>query len=216
MLEVGLVKKLESDQERFWLLARVYWNCPDRELLAELGQKLALFDSSDPEAREGISLVRESLKRDAVVDDLKVDYTHVLLGTTPADPFPYESVYTSKDRLLMQEARDQVVAAYREAGFVIPLEGSEPEDHLAIELAFVAYLCRRAIESISGGPEGSTERYTKEIETFWEKHLRNWVPSFCRDVERRAQTGFYKGIAKITAAHLGVSVVTKSRPVRRV
>ena len=48
--------------------------------------------------------------------DLAVDFLHTFIGVTQDREqvaFPYESVYTSPEHLLMQDARDEVLAAYR-------------------------------------------------------------------------------------------------------
>ena len=50
--------------------------------------------------------------------DLAVDFLHTFIGVTQDREqvaFPYESVYTSPEHLLMQDARDEVLAAYRAA-----------------------------------------------------------------------------------------------------
>ena len=33
-----------------------------------------------------------------------------------------------------------------------------------------------------------------------------WAPEFCKDVQQAAKTGFYKGIAQITAEHLSMEL----------
>ena len=65
--------------------------------------------------------------------DLAVDFLHTFIGVTQDREqvgFPYESVYTSPEHLLMQDARDEVLAAYRAAKVVLVDEACEPEDHL--------------------------------------------------------------------------------------
>jgi TorA maturation chaperone TorD len=47
-------------------------------------------------------------------------------------------------------------------------------------------------------PATSLEYLTKQKD-FLEKHLLAWVPSFCKDLEQAAESGFYKGIAQLTA-----------------
>ena len=72
--------------------------------------------------------------------DLAVDFLHTFIGVTQDREqvaFPYESVYTSPEHLLMQDARDEVLAAYRAAKVVLVDEACEPEDHLAFELEFM-------------------------------------------------------------------------------
>ena len=52
--------------------------------------------------------------------DLAVDYVRTFIGhgvDAFSAAYPFESVYTSEKRLLMQEARDEVLAIYRSAAW---------------------------------------------------------------------------------------------------
>ena len=120
--------------------------------------------------------------------DLAVDFLHTFIGVTQDREqvaFPYESVYTSPEHLLMQDARDEVLAAYRAAKVVLVDEACEPEDHLAFELEFMQLL------------GGSCANLLEARRAFLEEHLLNWVPDFADDVQRVARTGFYRALADI-------------------
>ena len=54
---------------------------------------------------------------------------------------------------MMQEAYAEVLHVYRNAGFAKNPGFKEPEDHLAVELAFMALLCGRAAEALRAGDE---------------------------------------------------------------
>jgi TorA maturation chaperone TorD len=47
--------------------------------------------------------------------------------------YPYESVYTSEKRLMMQDARDEVLAIYRSCHLDKAASWKENEDHIAVE-----------------------------------------------------------------------------------
>lgn len=85
--------------------------------------------------------------------ELAADHASALLGMS-ADPVsPYESVHTSDKHLMMQEARDQVVAAYRAQGFAVSGEQRTPEDHISLELSFMAELCEQLARELEANPE---------------------------------------------------------------
>ena len=70
---------------------------------------------------EGYRLLATYLSNtwDNSVTDLAIDYVRVFIGhgiDAFSAAYPFESVYTSEKRLLMQEARDEVLAIYRSAG----------------------------------------------------------------------------------------------------
>ena len=132
--------------------------------------------------------------------DLAVDFLHTFIGVTQDREqvaFPYESVYTSPEHLLMQDARDEVLAAYRAAKVVLVDEACEPEDHLAFELEFMQLLGERAAEALEAGDDGSCANLLEARRAFLEEHLLNWVPDFADDVQRVARTGFYRALADI-------------------
>ena len=104
--------------------------------------------------------------------------------------FPYESVYTSPKRLVMQDAWERVKSLYAAHGVRIDTDSSElMEDHIAYELAYMALLCRE-------GAERAEQR------AFLEEHLLTWVPDFCADLQRCAGTGFYRCVAQLTLGWL--------------
>lgn len=132
--------------------------------------------------------------------DLAVDFLHTFIGVTQdreQAAFPYESVYTSPEHLLMQDARDEVLAAYRAAKVVLVDEACEPEDHLAFELEFLQLLGERAVDALAAGDDEACARLLQTRRAFLESHLFNWVPAFAADVQRVARTGFYRALADI-------------------
>ena len=133
--------------------------------------------------------------------DLAVDYAKVFLAAgipQGGAAFPYESVYTSPDGLVMQEARDEVVRLYRAKG--LGVEGAvEPEDHIAFEFEFLVRLCCEGREAAQAGDAKALEASIEEQRAFLATHVLNWVPRFCEDVVRYANTEFYRAIALMTA-----------------
>ena len=134
------------------------------------------------------------------LDDLAADYAKTFLGAGSADgaaAFPYESVYTSPKRIMMQDAWNQVCDIYETKG----IERNEAandllEDHIAMEMEFMAYLC------------DETSQYTEtlagleEQREFLNKHLLNWAPEFCLDIKVHADTEFYRMVGQLTTGFL--------------
>ncbi len=188
-------------------LARFYRQEVDQELVECMRVVNFTSELDVPEVAEGYRIMDQYLKSagDNVVVDLAVDYARIFLGCGPKQgegAFPYESVYTSQRGLIMQEARDEVVAVYRTEGLVRDQVFNEPEDHIAFELVFMEYLCRKVQEALQQGDDETASSYLKKQKDFIQKHLMNWIPGFCDDVERIATTDFYKAVAKITVGYL--------------
>jgi TorA maturation chaperone TorD len=163
---------------------------------------------SDHEESEGNRLLREfaaSLKTadlHKLQTDLAAEYAGIFRGPGPCPAYPYESVYTSKHRLLMQRARDEVVELYRQEGLKLAGEYKEPEDHVAVEFEFMAYLCRKTLETMDRGDQAATLECLEKQKAFLEEHLRVWLPRFTGDLERAAKSNLYRGMAKLTREHL--------------
>ncbi|MBZ0157716.1 MAG: molecular chaperone TorD family protein [Alphaproteobacteria bacterium] len=114
-----------------------------------------------------------------------------------------ESVYRSPERLIKQEPREKVVKRYRDIGFTVSPQWREPEDHIAIELEFMASVSRFAYEAADrGDPEGLRRSLNCQRE-FMEEHLARWIPHFCTLLAARAgDDSFYKALSHLTDGFL--------------
>jgi TorA maturation chaperone TorD len=144
----------------------------------------------------------EGADLEKVRTDLASEYAALFLNASRRAVHPFESVYTSAERLIMQRARDEVLTEYRKEGLDRVGDFREPEDHIAIELEFMAYLCQKAAGAVEAGDKAAALEYLNRQDSFLKKHLLVWVPEFCQDVQRATKIGFYKGIARITEEHL--------------
>lgn len=190
-------------------LARIYRLEADEELLAQMAAMDLSVDVDVPQIRQGYEMLRSYLanRGATTLTDLAVDYARVFLGAGQGEKdgaYPYESVYTSPERLVMQEARDQVLDLYRKEGLEPSEAMIEPEDHLSLELEFMACLSKRTAEALEAGDHERALRDLQKQQEFLEKHLLSWVPAFCQDVQRFAHEGFYQAVALITAGYLAL------------
>ena len=102
----------------------------------------------------------------------------------------------------MQDARDHVLAAYRQKGLEKDAALDFPEDHIALELEFMAHLCRETQNALASQDWTAVSTGLKEQNDFLAQHLLNWVPAFCADVLKLARTNFYRAVARITSGYL--------------
>jgi len=163
-----------------------------------------LEEVPDEELREGLKKLSGYLKglkgRDLEQArlELAVEYANLFLGVKGKPPHPSESVYRSKDRLIMQEPMDEVLHAYWDAGVDKEKKFKEPADHIAVELQFMAYLCRRTAEALEKNKKDEAKKYLRMQKDFLRNHLSLWVPPFVKDILETAEVDFYKGVAIIT------------------
>lgn len=208
----------QSRRDMYRFLSRLYVLEVDQALLAALYEIKPPRECPNEDMAEGYQLMeaflQESRGRETqtVLDDLAVDYARIFLSAGVAQgkaAFPYESVYTSRRHLMMQESRNEVVALYAARG-VTPVKDMYrvPEDHLGLLLEYMAVLCQECVDQSEAS---TTERQEcvehpeaslTEQQAFLKEHLNNWVPAFAGEVLKYAATDFYKGLAKLTRGFL--------------
>ena len=102
----------------------------------------------------------------------------------------------------MQDEWESVLRFYAEMGMMRAEGTVETEDHLALELEFMAQTCDRLVSALAekAFPEASwlTEQQTR----FLDQHLLKWLPSFVKHVHKLGKTSFYKAFADLSLAFL--------------
>lgn len=164
----------------------------------------------DPAIAEGAHDISRAVRRvdDRTREDLAVDYAHTFLAAGSAKEetraCPYESVFTSDQGLLMQEARDQVYKYMLDEHLEPDQRMRIPDDHLAFELDFVAAMALRMADAVKSGDMAEAARLAQVQQSFHRDHLTNWVPDFCEAVVKCCRTPFYRGVAKLTEGFIRV------------
>jgi TorA maturation chaperone TorD len=210
-----LISACESRQAIYSFLARVYGVELTKESLKELAEKRSLWLrlAEDPQVQgtemaEGLRTLAEfsskleKLRAEDVLLELAAEYAGLFLGVRQMPPHPSESVYSSKDHLIMQKARDDVLKIYRDMGLEKVSKFTEPEDHIALELQFMSYLSGKTGEALKNKDHVAAERYLKVQRDFLNQHLGKWVPELVTDIKRGARREFYAAIAKITEGYV--------------
>lgn len=182
------------------LLARLFWKEVDQDLLDQLHEMRFPLKTGDAKSDEGNRLMAGYLSNiwGGTLQELAVDYVHCFIGSGSdafSAAYPYESVYTSPRRLMMQEARDEVLAIYRSEGYQKAEGWKESEDHVAAELEFMAALATRTAQACREGNEDEVARLLRVQRGFMTDHLYAWTGMLTADMRMYARTDFYKGLA---------------------
>lgn len=188
------------------LLSRAFEVEADAAFARELVQDFA-FESDSPKLVSEMDAMRSCLKDidDDGLEQLAVVFDRVFFGMGPLTAkkaFPYESVYTSQKGLLMQDAYSEVVKIYRGMRLRKDERFTEPEDHIAVELAFVKELSDRTCDALERRDESAATAFIAAQEDFLRNHLLNWVDRFAEDCREAAGEGFYAHLASFTEAFL--------------
>ena len=202
-----LAALLAQRTNTYILLSRLYLKEVDAALLDELHEMLYPMATGDGDVDQGYIEIATYLSNlwSESLTELAVDYVRCFLGNS-VDSFgaayPYESVYTSEKRLLMQDARDEVLAIYRANGIEKSEAWNEGEDHIALELEFMRVLNDRALRALKEGRDEDALRNLVSQRNFLQYHLVSWVPMMTADLKRFAKTRFYAGLAYLTDGFL--------------
>ena len=200
------IYRLMRNREKLYrFFARLFEREVDQEFYEQLKHVKFQEDldvTSITELQDAVIRLNEYFKYDMgeSLDDLAADFASTFLGPGRAEgeaAFPYESVYTSPKRIMMQDAWSEVSQLYRDKGLELGnLQDGLMEDHIAIELEYMAFLCDETChhtEQLFG---------LEEQRGFLNRHLLNWIPEFCLDIKRYADTEFYRMVGQLTTGFI--------------
>ena len=175
----------------FNLLSSMYLCKPTKEAVENWK---ALFSENvpDPLLKLKDAIDKIDLHSDQELEDLLWEYTRLFVGPYKLPCPPWESVYTSAKRLMMQEAYDEVQDLYNELGLKMGDPNIMP-DHIGAELNFLAVL----FGNLHNNP-GKRVYYKDIAKRFLDEHLMRWLPQFISDMEEAANLKFYKALAQVT------------------
>ncbi|GAB47092.1 TorD/DmsD family molecular chaperone [Mobilicoccus pelagius] len=182
-------------------LSRWFLTPPDAAALAALGEPGVLEDwpvPLDDAGRDGLRLLAGP--HDA--GEVAVDHARLFVGPGHLRAAPYESVHTSEEGLLFEPETLDVRAWYHHYDLAAPREGREPDDHVGLELEFVATLASWAWEALERGDTDAAAVFAEGARGFCETHLGQWGVGFAELAAREARTDFYRGVASLTSGFL--------------
>ncbi len=202
-----LLALLGQRTSTYMLLSRLYLKEFDRGLLDEMHAMVYPLATGDDDVDTGYLYIATFLSNlwDESLTELAVDYARCFLGNGVdafSAAYPFESVYTSEKRLLMQEARDEVLAIYRSFGIEKQDGWNEGEDHIALELEFMRVLNERTVKALEAGDDGEAAHLLLCQRNFLQHHLVSWAPMMTADLRRFAKTKLYQGLAYLTDGFL--------------
>lgn len=123
------------------------------------------------------------------LDALAAEYAAIYL-TGAYGASPHESVWTDDDHLTCQTPMFQWRDIHAESGLATPDWRQRPDDHLVLQLLYLAHAARRA----------ATADAWQRLAKILDEHTLRWLPDFAARVAARSESPFYAGLAVLTAA----------------
>lgn len=197
----------------FNLLGKILYEIPARQGIQALVDNEvfteAPFAEAHPDVLKGLALLekwsgvfRQNGRSDDLFKELQVDYTNLFTGMRKLPVAPWESVYFSDERLVFQAQTMDVRAWYGRYGLEVEKLHQEPDDHIGLELMFVAHLAQLALAALEAGNDSEFEQAVAAQRDFLSKHLLLWVPLWCEQMLEYARTDFYRGLALVVRGAL--------------
>lgn len=131
------------------------------------------------------------------VQELNVEYTRLFEGPGFVPAPPYASFYLNRG-LLMGPETVAVRRAYLEWNLASVQMGRIPDDHIALELAFMSHLAAAAHGALAEGNRTRLEHLQEALECFLCEHLLTWLPRFCSAVASATRHEFFARLAELT------------------
>ena len=183
--------------EAYKLLAECYY-LPTPGLTGKLTDLEQQMSGVCTEAMLYIKKMYEEIKRLDDLDALALDFSRLFLGPYKLHAPPYGSVYLDGERQIMGKSTLEVRNKYREAGLDVSTDFRNPPDHISAELEFMYFLILKEIEAIEDSDIDTAISLLERQRAFLREHLGAWVFDFADTVEEKAETDFYKNLARAT------------------
>jgi TorA maturation chaperone TorD len=188
----------------FRLLGSLLYNDPSREVIDTLADEGVFaelpYAAESALARKGQKEMLDWLKsapRDELALEARTEYMRLLIGIGKELAPPWGSVYQSVERLMFTEDTLRVRLFYEKHGMKLKEKYHEPDDHIGLELEFLAYLSEQG--KIAAAREFAAE------------YIVPWISRWNADVQKHAETGFYKGLGNMAAG--GIDYFMNGSPV---
>lgn len=168
----------------------------ENELIREGSEDIFLF-TQDPE-----------LFKDNNMDELAADYAMLYLGPGSLKAPPYESVHLSDKPLVFQDETIEVRKEYIREELLPEKYNLEPDDHMSLELDFMAYLTKKATKELRADNYKKAKATFKKQKGFLADHLSLWSPMFADKTIKHATMDYYRGMGKMLKGFVSYDVRT--------
>jgi TorA maturation chaperone TorD len=154
------------------------------------------------ESDEDLSLLEHIVSEanndwDSFVEGLNVEYTRLFIGPGRAPAPPYASFYLEGGQLMGEEV---IKVRRMYLGWkMVPLQlGRVPDDHIALEFAFLGHLSTEGYLALVQNDETRFVESLRSSEQFLREHVLTWVPAFCKRIAAATHHQFFRWLADAT------------------
>ncbi|MGO1592047.1 MAG: TorD/DmsD family molecular chaperone [Ancrocorticia sp.] len=150
----------------------------------------------------GINAWHRSRAQEESASDIHRDHDLLYGITANAKVPPFESVHRNEEGLVFDSETLEVRDQYRRLGLQAPNLNREPDDHIGLELDFLAQCCVSALTALEQDAALAAERYARIGGEFSRDHLLTWAPDMLEKARAASQTEWMGGLQLMTLGTL--------------
>ncbi|HWQ40480.1 MAG TPA: molecular chaperone TorD family protein [Desulfosporosinus sp.] len=147
-------------------------------------------------------LSKETLAQCSGADDASYllmcyEFNRLFVGPTAPVAPPYESVYLSPDHLMMGDQTLAVRKIYTQENLQASAQGHEPDDFIATELEFAAYLLSRLMDAQATRNDLQILHYKSLYHAFWTQHPSLWLGLFAQSISQSTHHPLFSALSDV-------------------
>lgn len=208
-LDPSLPGRLDALAAGWTALSRLLLAPPSDDTLAQV-RNPALLDQwplrDDTGATErGKDLLLRSATAGEDAAAVGRDFARLFIGPERLKAPPWESVHRSREGLLFDAETLQVRQWYSRYGLEAPRLNREPDDHIGLELEFLATLAERALTALEEDRPDDARDLVAAHQAFLREHVLAWAPALMDLIRENAGTSFLRGVAELGSGALAAA-----------
>lgn len=178
-----IASTLAARQFLYAMFQSLFGTEPNAEQCAALAPSLRAeaWSAADMEVPAGDSAIEQVR---ANPQDWVGEYNRLFVGPATLPAPPWESVFASNSDVLFGHGTLDVRNEYRAQGFLPQRYPSVADDHVALELGFMALLAGRAVEAWSEGHPAQAVEALRVSDGFLQRHLVRWAVPWVERLEK--------------------------------
>ena len=194
------------------ILQNVFGNEPNQEtiqlFIREEGQAvLNQLSEVSEEYQLALGMVFQVIEKgledeSGFINILSNDFTRLFVGPGPTEAGPWESAYLNIDGALFQQSTLKVRQAYVAQGMIPSSYPNAADDHIGIELDFMANLAEKMANANRTVDIEVMRSTLASSELFLDEHLLIWVPLFTDRLKNARHGSFYGTVADLLSIFL--------------
>jgi TorA maturation chaperone TorD len=198
------------------VLQNVVGNEPTEEMLEQLSSEstrevFLLFGDKQTEYGKAVAALQHKAKKckaggsDALYA-LESGFARLFVGPNPPEAAPWESFYLSGESGLFHKITLEVRNVYRTQGLLPAAYPKVADDHLAIELDYLARLAERAEAFRASGDLEKVSSALNASEEFLQAHLIKWASKCADRIGVSKYADFYQEVAAVLVEFLPIDL----------